>query len=213
MRRILRDNGLGLFFGGIFLMTLIGQALVGHADFNHQQLSHQDDPVSLARYLFSSSFGSDVMENWQSEFLARRPRFGGLSRIYLRQGARPNRRPVGAPHGGTGVEAEFALRRARLGRVRRHGHPATSLSRHRWPRAAFAHDAGARQSSFAQHGFDLNRRRRGRARRHRRRSCSRSAARVECRVRVALAAPDGVEGSCGGGSRETGRRELETAAP
>jgi hypothetical protein len=69
MRRFARDNGLGLFFGGIFLITLIGQALVGHADFNHQQLSHQDDPISLGRYVFSSSFGSDVMENWQSEFL------------------------------------------------------------------------------------------------------------------------------------------------
>jgi hypothetical protein len=69
MRRFARDNGLGLFFGGIFLLTLIGQALVGHADFNHQQLSHQDDSISLGRYVFSSSFGSDVMENWQSEFL------------------------------------------------------------------------------------------------------------------------------------------------
>jgi hypothetical protein len=39
MRRALRDNGLGLFFGGIFLLTLVGQGLVGHADFNHQQLS------------------------------------------------------------------------------------------------------------------------------------------------------------------------------
>jgi hypothetical protein len=69
MQRVFRDNGLGLFFGGIFLLTLVGQALVGHADFNHQQFSHQDDPISLGRYVFSSSFGSDVMENWQSEFL------------------------------------------------------------------------------------------------------------------------------------------------
>jgi hypothetical protein len=69
MRGFVRSNGLGLFFGGIFLLTLIGQALVGHADFNHQQLSHHDDPISLSRYVFSSSFGSDVMENWQSEFL------------------------------------------------------------------------------------------------------------------------------------------------
>jgi hypothetical protein len=69
MWRFARSNGLGLFFGGIFLVTLIGQALVGHADFNHQQLSHHDDAISLGRYVFSSSFGSDVMENWQSEFL------------------------------------------------------------------------------------------------------------------------------------------------
>ena len=69
MRRFARDNGLGLFFGAIFLATLVAQAFVGHADFDHQQLAHHDDPISLGRYVFSSSFGSDVMENWQSEFL------------------------------------------------------------------------------------------------------------------------------------------------
>jgi hypothetical protein len=65
----LRRNGLSVFFLVIFLATLIGQALVGHADFNHQQLAHQGDPISLGRYVTSSSFGVDVMENWQSEYL------------------------------------------------------------------------------------------------------------------------------------------------
>lgn len=67
--RFLRDNGLSLFFGSIFLGTLVAQALVGHADFNHQQLAHQGDPISLWHYVTSSSFGADVMENWQSEYL------------------------------------------------------------------------------------------------------------------------------------------------
>jgi hypothetical protein len=69
MPRWIRDNSLGLFFGLIFLGTLVGQALVGHADFNHLQLRHHDDPISLGRYVLSSDFGSDVMENWQSEYL------------------------------------------------------------------------------------------------------------------------------------------------
>jgi hypothetical protein len=69
MPRWIRDNSLGLFFGVIFLGTLVGQALVGHADFNHIQLRHHDDPISLGRYILSSDFGSDVMENWQSEYL------------------------------------------------------------------------------------------------------------------------------------------------
>jgi len=69
MQNWVRDNGLGLFFGAIFLATLVGQALVGHADFNHDQLRHHDDPISLGRYVLSSDFGSDVMENWQSEYL------------------------------------------------------------------------------------------------------------------------------------------------
>jgi hypothetical protein len=69
MRRFVRDNGLGLFFGAIFIAALIGQALVGHADFNHNQLRHHDDPISLGRYVLSSDYGSDVLENWQSEYL------------------------------------------------------------------------------------------------------------------------------------------------
>jgi hypothetical protein len=69
MRRFVRENGLGLFFGAIFIATLAGQALVGHADFNHLQVRHHDDPISLGRYVFSSDYGADVLENWQSEYL------------------------------------------------------------------------------------------------------------------------------------------------
>jgi hypothetical protein len=69
MRGFVRDNSLGLFFGAIFLASLVGQALVGHADFNHLQLRHHDDPIALGRYVLSSDYGSDVLENWQSEYL------------------------------------------------------------------------------------------------------------------------------------------------
>jgi hypothetical protein len=69
MRRFVQDNGLGLFFGALFLATLVAQAFVGHADFNHGQLAHHGDPISLGRYVTSSDFVSDVLENWQSEYL------------------------------------------------------------------------------------------------------------------------------------------------
>ena len=69
MKRFLKDNGLSLTFGGLFLVTLVAQALVGHSDFNNQAEAHQGGTVSLWRYVTSSSFGSDVMENWQSEYL------------------------------------------------------------------------------------------------------------------------------------------------
>jgi hypothetical protein len=69
MRRLLRENSLGLGFGALFLGTLVGQALVGHADFNHDQAAHHGDPIGLWRYVTSSSFGVDVLENWQSEYL------------------------------------------------------------------------------------------------------------------------------------------------
>jgi hypothetical protein len=64
-----RNHGLGLFFGAIFLLALIGQAIVGHADFNHLQAAHHGDPMSFWRYVTSSDFGADVLENWQSEYL------------------------------------------------------------------------------------------------------------------------------------------------
>ena len=68
-RGFLRDNGLSLVFGGLFLATLVGQALSGVADFNAQQIADGLEPVSLREYVTSSSFGVDVMENWQSEYL------------------------------------------------------------------------------------------------------------------------------------------------
>src|SRR4051794_18904910 len=65
----MRNHGLGLFFGAIFLLALIGQAIVGHADFNHVQAAHHGDPMGFWRYVTSSDFGADVLENWQSEYL------------------------------------------------------------------------------------------------------------------------------------------------
>jgi hypothetical protein len=69
VRRFARENSLALFFLGIFLAALVGQALVGHSDFNDQQVAHQDPTMALGRYLTSSAFMVDVMENWQSEYL------------------------------------------------------------------------------------------------------------------------------------------------
>ncbi|HSD81188.1 MAG TPA: DUF6766 family protein [Solirubrobacteraceae bacterium] len=69
MRRFARDNGLTLFFLAIFLATVVGQALVGHSDYNHALIAHQNPTVSLGRYVSSSPFWADVMENWQSEYL------------------------------------------------------------------------------------------------------------------------------------------------
>ena len=69
MRRFLRDNALSIFFLAIFLAALGAQAMVGHHRYNQDQLSHHASTISLGRYLTSSEFGSEVMENWQSEYL------------------------------------------------------------------------------------------------------------------------------------------------
>jgi hypothetical protein len=68
-RGFVRDNALSLTFGGLFLVTLVGQAVSGAADYNAQQIADGLEPVSLLEYVTSSSFGVDVMENWQSEYL------------------------------------------------------------------------------------------------------------------------------------------------
>ena len=69
MRRFARENGLSLFFGTIFLVTLGGQSFAGQHNFNAEQLQHGEDPVGWWRYVRSPDFGGALLENWQSEFL------------------------------------------------------------------------------------------------------------------------------------------------
>ena len=69
MRRFLRDNGLSVAFGLLFLLTLLGQAFAGNADFNNRQLSNGGAPVGFAEYVTSSDYAVNVTENWQSEYL------------------------------------------------------------------------------------------------------------------------------------------------
>ncbi len=69
VRSVLRDHGLSLGFGLLFLLALIGQALTGVALYNEEQVSQGLDEVSLPYYLSSSAFIVDVAENWQSEYL------------------------------------------------------------------------------------------------------------------------------------------------
>jgi hypothetical protein len=67
--RPLKDNGLSIAFGLLFLASLVGQAISGHDSVNHDAVLHQGDPISLGHYVTSALFWADVMENWQSEYL------------------------------------------------------------------------------------------------------------------------------------------------
>ena len=69
MRRFFKQNSLSIVFLVLFLAALTGQAIAGHADFNEQQLAHGDPTMTMGRYVLSSNFAVDVMENWQSEYL------------------------------------------------------------------------------------------------------------------------------------------------
>jgi hypothetical protein len=68
-RRALRDDGLGLLFGGLFLLTLIGQVVAGAGEYNEQQSASGLDRLSVLEYARTADFAVDVAENWQSEYL------------------------------------------------------------------------------------------------------------------------------------------------
>lgn len=69
VRRVVRENGLALAFGGLFLAALVGQAWAGLAEFNNQLMSQGLAGIGFWRYVTSSDFAVDVAENWQSEYL------------------------------------------------------------------------------------------------------------------------------------------------
>lgn len=67
--RALRENGLSILFGLLFLAALTGQAVAGFAQNNEDLAQHGQDAVTFVSYVTSSQFVVDVAENWQSEFL------------------------------------------------------------------------------------------------------------------------------------------------
>src|SRR5690242_891017 len=93
MRRIIRDNGLVLFFGAIFLLALGLQSVAGYHDFNDRQIADGASPVTFGTYVTSSDFGVDVAENWQSEYLQFALYI--LATVYLVQRGSPESKPVG----------------------------------------------------------------------------------------------------------------------
>jgi hypothetical protein len=91
----MRNHSLGLFFAAIFVAALVGQAIVGHAEYNHLQIAHHDDPLSLGRFVTSSDFGADVLENWQSEYLQFTLYI--LGTVWLLQRGSPESKPLDEP--------------------------------------------------------------------------------------------------------------------
>ena len=69
MLRVLRPHGISLFFGALLLASLVGQSFAGEHQFNANAVEHHSQTYDWLRYVTSSEFGGDVLENWQSEFL------------------------------------------------------------------------------------------------------------------------------------------------
>jgi hypothetical protein len=96
------SSSLALVMGAIFLTSWLVQSVAGWAAFNESRLQQLQDTVTWRSYLANADFWSRTLQNWQSEFLA----VGTLAvlAIYLRERGSSQSKPVGEPHGSTGVE-------------------------------------------------------------------------------------------------------------
>ena len=64
-----RHNGLTIVFGVLLLVFVVGQAVSGLAEYNETARTIGLQQISMLRYVSSSSFAVDLLENWQSEYL------------------------------------------------------------------------------------------------------------------------------------------------
>jgi len=69
LRLVWRHNSLTIVFGLLLLAFVAGQSVAGLVGYNEQARTAGVQEISLWRYLTSSTFYVDLVENWQSEFL------------------------------------------------------------------------------------------------------------------------------------------------
>jgi hypothetical protein len=103
MTKFVKSSSLSLFFLGLFLAALIGQAFAGWAQFNDQQIAQNMGEISLSRYITSADYAVDVTENWQSEYL--QFLLYVLATVFLVQRGSPE----SPAHGGLGTDKEQKL--------------------------------------------------------------------------------------------------------
>ncbi len=96
------SHSLAAVMGAIFLGSWLAQSVAGLAAFNEEQLRQLQRPIDWLGYVTSADFWNRTLQNWQSEFLAVASMVA-LS-IFLRERGSPESKPVGSPHGATGVE-------------------------------------------------------------------------------------------------------------
>jgi Domain of unknown function (DUF6766) len=113
MRTFARENGLGLFFGVLFLGALGVQSVAGQRAFNAEQREHGGAAVSWLGYVTSPDYWGAVMENWQSEFL-QFSLFIGATIWLVQKGSNESKR-----------EADAGLETDEQQRVGRHAKPSS----------------------------------------------------------------------------------------
>jgi hypothetical protein len=96
----LYSNSLAIALFALFVLSFVLHAIGGTWAYNEDQLAHGGQPVSILRFVTTSEFWYQSMQNWQSEFLAVASL--ALLAIWLRQQGSPESKPVAAPHSKTG---------------------------------------------------------------------------------------------------------------
>ena len=96
----LYENSLGIALVLLFGLSFILHALGGARAFSAEQVAHGQLPVSVMRFVTTSTFWFQSFQNWQSEFVA----VGSIVvlTIFLRQKGSPESKPVAASNDETG---------------------------------------------------------------------------------------------------------------
>ena len=93
------EHSLAIAFFVLFFASWALHAIGGVKAFNEEQLQHGQAAITVWRYVTTSQFWFESMQNWQSEFIAVAA-IVGLS-IFLRQRGSAESKPVAQPHGHT----------------------------------------------------------------------------------------------------------------
>ena len=92
----LYEHSLAIAYFVLFFASWALHAMGGAKAFNEEQLQHGEAAISVWRYVTTSQFWFESMQNWQSEFIAVAA-IVGLS-IFLRQRGSAESKPVAEPH-------------------------------------------------------------------------------------------------------------------
>ncbi|MEW5812473.1 MAG: DUF6766 family protein [Actinomycetota bacterium] len=95
------EHSLAIAFFVLFFASWALHAVGGVAAYNEEAAEHGEAAISVWRYLTTSQFWFESMQNWQSEFVAVAA-IVGLS-VFLRQRGSPESKPVDDPHRDTGT--------------------------------------------------------------------------------------------------------------
>ncbi|MEH3140696.1 MAG: hypothetical protein PGN37_11045 [Mycobacterium kyogaense] len=90
------EHSLAIAFFVLFFASWALHAVGGVAAYNDEALQHGEAAISVWRYLTTSQFWFESMQNWQSEFVAVAA-IVGLS-VFLRERGSAESKPVADPH-------------------------------------------------------------------------------------------------------------------